>query len=61
MFEYTDGSDPLTTQSIQEINQIELILNGVSYGIPLLGEPSRMPDDKLITPDGHEIWCLEWA
>ena len=37
MFEYTDGSDPLMTQSIQEINQIELILNGVSYGIPLLG------------------------
>jgi len=56
MFEYTDGSDPLMTQSIQEINQIELILNGVSYGIPLLGEPARMPDDKLITPDGHEIW-----
>ena len=56
MFEYTDGSDPLMTQSIQEINQIELILNGVSYGIPLLGEPSRMPDDKLITSEGHEIW-----
>ena len=56
MFEYTDGSDPLMTQSIQVINQIELILNGVSYDIPLLGEPARMPDDKLSTIDGHEIW-----
>ena len=56
MFEYTDGADPVMTQSIQVINQIELILNGISYEIPLLGEPPRMPDDKLITPDGHEIW-----
>ena len=56
MFEYTDGSEPLMTQSIQVINQIELILNGVSYDIPLLGEPARMPDDKLLTADGHEIW-----
>ena len=56
MFEYTDGSDPLMTQSIQVINQIELIINDISYDIPLLGEPPRMPDDKLSTIDGHEIW-----
>ena len=42
MFEYTDGSEPLMTQSIQEINQIELILNGVLRN-PLLGSHQECP------------------
>ena len=56
MFEFTDGSEPLMSQSIQVINRIELILNGFSYDIPILGEPARMSNDKIVTSDGHEIW-----
>ncbi len=56
MFNYTDGTESLPTQSIQKINALSLIINGVSYDIPLLGDPPRMPNDKLITTDGHEIW-----
>ena len=56
MFDYTDGSVPYLSQSIQVINSIEITISGSSYDIPLLGEPTRMPDDKIITADGHEIW-----
>ena len=56
MFNYTDGTESLPVQSIQKINSMALIVNDVSYDIPLLGEPPRAPNDKLITTDGHEIW-----
>ena len=56
MFEYTNGDPALATQEVQKINSIALIVNDISYDIPLLGEPARDPTDKLITSDGHEIW-----
>ena len=50
----------MTTQKIneliQEIISITLTVNGVDYNIPLLGEPARMPNDKLVTADGHDLW-----
>ena len=56
MFEYSDSSEPLMAQSIQEIISLQMIVNQVSYEIPLLGDPPRLPSDKLVTADGHKIW-----
>ena len=56
MFDYTDDTESLPAQKIQEIIAITLTVNDVDYSIPLLGEPARMPTDKLVTVDGHEIW-----
>lgn len=56
MFEYTNGDPAVAAQTIQKINSIALIVNEISYAIPLLGEPARDPNDKLTTSDGHEIW-----
>ena len=55
-FVYTDGTTPVPNQVIQDVVKIELVIDGQTINIPLEGIPPRMVADKIVTPNGHEVW-----
>ena len=55
-FVYTDGTTPVPNQVIQDVVKIDLVIDGQTINIPLEGIPPRMVADKIVTPNGHEVW-----
>lgn len=56
MYTYTDGSQDLPNQMIQDVQQIELRIDGESINIPLGNADIRSAMEAVVTSGGHQIW-----
>ena len=56
MYTYTDGSQDLPNQKIQDVTAIELRIDGQSINIPTENSAIRLYDDAIVTQGGHKIW-----
>ena len=55
-FEFTDGSEPIQPMTIQQTNQITVVVEGSSINVPIDGLPSKSYEERVITSGGHEVW-----
>ena len=56
MYTYTDGSQDLPNQKIQDVTAIELRIDGQSLDIPLGNAAIKSASESVVTSGGHEIW-----
>ena len=56
MYTYTDGTQDLPNQKIQDVVSTELRIDGQSINIPLENTAIRLYSDAITTPSGHKIW-----
>jgi len=56
MYTYTDGTQDLPNQKIQDVVSTELRIDGQSINIPLETSAIRLYSDAITTPSGHKIW-----
>ena len=56
MYSYTDGSQDMPNQKIQDVTGIELRIDGQSINIPLGNADVKLVEESVVTSGGHEIW-----
>ena len=56
LYSYETGADPMPNQKIQDVQSIELRIDGQSIDIPLERTAIRTYAEAIMTPGGHEIW-----
>jgi len=56
MYTYTDGTQDLPNQKIQDVTAIELRIDGQSINIPLENSAIKSHSEAIVTPGGHKVW-----
>ncbi|MGB1633342.1 MAG: hypothetical protein ACPHEN_08210, partial [Candidatus Poseidoniaceae archaeon] len=56
MYTYTDGTQDVPNQKIQDVTSIELRIDGQSINIPLENSAIRTYAEAITTASGHKVW-----
>jgi len=56
MYTYTDGTQDVPNQKIQDVTSIELRIDGQSINIPLENSAIRAYAEAITTASGHKVW-----